>query len=100
MFFKIGVLKDFVIFTGKHLWILQKRNRSFIKLLKKIGPNMELCGTPVNKILTILSALYFLNLTLCCLLFKEEYKDVKDSVANPCAWSFAVISHEGCNQTH
>ena len=37
-------------------------------MLSKIGPNMEPCGTPDNRILKILSASFIL--TPCCLLFK------------------------------
>ena len=37
-------------------------------MLNEIEPNMELCGTPDNRILKILSASF--NLTPYCLLFK------------------------------
>ena len=37
-------------------------------MLNKIGPNMEPCGTPDNRILKILSTSF--NLTPCYLLFK------------------------------
>ena len=39
-----------------NLAVFRKRNKLFIKMLNKIGPTMEPCGTPYNRILKILSA--------------------------------------------
>ena len=35
------------------LAVLNQRNRSLIKMLKRIGPNMETCGIPRKKKVTI-----------------------------------------------
>ena len=43
-----------------NLALFIKRNKSFIKMLNKIGPSMEPCGTPDNRILKILSLVFFL----------------------------------------
>ena len=43
-----------------------------MKVLNKIGPDMELCGTPDDRILKRLSASFIL--TPCCLLFSENIK--------------------------
>ena len=50
------------------LAVLNKRNRSLIKMLKKIGPNMEPCGTPESNSLKGLYVL--LILTFCLRRFK------------------------------
>ena len=42
--------------------MLNQRKRSLIKMLKKIGPNMEPCGTPESN---SLKSLYVLFLTYC-----------------------------------
>ena len=52
-------------------------------MLNKIGPSMESCGTPDNRIFKIFSASFIL--TPCCLIFKKEYKNIKTSVVNPYA---------------
>ena len=51
-----------------NLALLIKRKKLFIKMLNKIEPSMEPCGTPDNRILKILSALFIW--APCGLLFK------------------------------
>ena len=44
--------------------VLNKRDRSLMKMLKKIGPNKELCGTPESSSLKRLYVLLILTLSL------------------------------------
>ena len=76
-----------------NLALFIKKNKSLIKLLNKIGPKMETCGTTDNRISKMLSAPF--NLAPYCLSFKYEYENVKASVVNLYAWSFAISKSWG-----
>ena len=64
------------------------RNRSLRNILKRIGPNIEPCGTPDKMFWKALEMLFIL--TFCFRSFKYEFRKVTVPKLNPSAWSLAM----------